>query len=99
MNDRALIVEDHVARAFGILSNARMVTSSEALNLLSTLRLGLDLGMIDEFSRRDVDMLFIAIQPAHLQKFEGTDLGAEERDAVRAGMLRDFMKNALKNKR
>ena len=94
MNDRALVVEDHVARAFGILSNARMVTSGEALNLLSTLRLGLDLGMIDEFSRRDVDMLFIAIQPAHLQKRESKALEPEGRDEVRAGMLRNFMEKA-----
>jgi len=91
MLDRALVVEDHVARAFGTLSNARMVTSGEALNLLSTLRLGLDLGMIDQFSRREIDMLFIAIQPAHLQKLENKELGPEDRDVVRAEMLRDFM--------
>lgn len=93
MNDRSLVVEDHVARAFGILSKARMMASGEALNLLSTLRLGIDLGLIDEFSRRDVDMLFIAIQPAHLQRLENKDLEPEERDVVRAGMLRRFMEN------
>lgn len=93
MNDRALIVEDHVARAFGTLSNARLMNSAEALNLLSTLRLGLDLGLIDQFSRREIDMLFIASQPAHLQKLENKELGPEERDVVRAGMLRDFMEN------
>lgn len=91
MNDRAMVVEDHVARAFGTLSNARMITSGEALNLLSTLRLGLDLGMIDDFSRREIDMLFIAIQPAHLQKLENQELDPEDRDVVRAEMLRDFM--------
>jgi len=99
MNDRPLVVEDHVARAFGILSNARMVTSGEALNLLSTLRLGRDLGMIDEFSRREIDMLFISIQPAHLQKLEGKELEPDRRDAVRAEMLRDFMEKAKRNKR
>jgi len=99
MNDRAMVVEDHVARAFGILSKARMVTSGEALNLLSTLRLGIDLGIIDEFSRRDIDRLFIASQPAHLQKLENQELGPDDRDVVRAEMLRDFMdKIADKNK-
>jgi protein arginine kinase len=91
MNDRSLVVEDQVARAFGILSKARMMTSGEALNLLSTLRLGIDLGLIDEFTRRAVDMLFIAIQPAHLQKFENKSLEPKERDVVRADMLRNFM--------
>ena len=91
MNDRAMVVEDHVARAFGTLSNALMITSGEALDLLSTLRLGLDLDMIDQFSRREIDMLFIAIQPAHLQKLENQELDPEDRDVVRAEMLRDFM--------
>ncbi|MDF7799200.1 protein arginine kinase [Pontiellaceae bacterium B1224] len=93
MNERSLIVEDHVERAFGILSHARLISSGEALNLLSTLRLGLDLGMLDKFSRRELDMLFISIQPAHLQKLESKDLEPEARDVVRAEMLRKYMKN------
>ena len=91
MNDRAMVVEDHVARAFGILSSALMITSGEALNLLSTLRIGLDLGLLDEPSRRQIDMLFISIQPAHLQKLENKELAPNDRDVVRAEMLRGFM--------
>lgn len=94
MNERPLIVEDHVSRAFGILSNARMISSGEALNLLSTLRLGLDLGMRNQFSRRELDMLFISIQPAHLQKLKEKELEPDERDVVRAQMLREYMENA-----
>lgn len=97
MDERALKIEDHVARAFGVLSNARLINSAEALNLLSTLRLGLDLGMIDQFSRREIDMLFIASQPAHLQKLENKELDPEERDLVRADMLRKFMVNSKKD--
>ena len=97
MNERAPTVEDHVARAFGILSNARLMTSAEALNLLSTLRLGLDLGLVDQFSQREIDMLFIAIQPAHLQKVQNKDLDPDDRDVVRAEMLRDFMENTTDN--
>lgn len=93
MNDRAIVIEDHVARAYGILSKARMMTSGEALNLLSALRLGIDLGIVREFSRRDIDMLFIAIQPAHLQKMQAKQLEPDGRDVVRADMLRGFMKN------
>ena len=93
MNDREIMMEDHVARAFGVLSNARIVSSGEALNLLSTLRLGLDLGMIDQFSRQELDRLFISIQPAHLQKLEEKELKPDDRDIVRASMLRDFMDN------
>ena len=94
INEKSLMVEDHVARAFGILSHARLISSGEALNLLSTLRLGLDMGMNSQFSRRQLDMLFISIQPAHLQKLENKVLEPEERDVVRAEMLRNCMKSA-----
>ncbi len=97
MNDRAPTIEDLVARARGILSNARLMTSAEALNLLSTLRLGLDLGMVDQFSQREIDMLFIAIQPAHLQKVNNKTLEPDDRDIVRAEMLRNFMEDRTKN--
>ncbi len=94
MSEKSLLVEDHVSRAFGILSNARLITSGEALNLLSTLRLGVDLGILDQFSPRQLDTLLISIQPAHLQKLESKDLDADARDVVRAEMLREFMENA-----
>jgi protein arginine kinase len=94
MNEKSIVVEDHVSRAFGTLSNARLISSGEALNLLSTLRLGLDLGLVHQFSRRELDMLFISIQPAHLQKLQNKDLPPDDRDVVRAEMLRGFMKNA-----
>lgn len=92
-----LLLEDHVARAVGLLSKAKLMSSGEALNLLSALRLGLDMGMIDHFSSRELDTLFISIQPAHLQKLEGKALDADERDVVRAQMLRDFMENATQD--
>lgn len=94
MQEKSLYVHDHVYRALGLLSNARLMSSGEALNLLSTLRLGLDLGILNRFSPREIDTLFISIQPAHLQKLENKTLDADQRDVVRAEMLRDYMENA-----
>lgn len=94
IEEQPLVLQDQVDRAFGILSNARLMSSGEALNLLSALRLGLDMGLLNQFSRRELDTLFISIQPAHLQKIEGKHLEPEERDVVRAEMLRTYMKNA-----
>jgi protein arginine kinase len=99
MNEKKLLVKDHVERAYGVLSKAMLMSSGEALNLLSTLRLGLDLGIVDRFSSRELDTLFISIQPAHLQKLENKTLDADERDVVRAEMLRDYMKNATQDDR
>jgi protein arginine kinase len=97
MDEKRVVVEDHVNRAFGILSHAQLISSGEALNLLSSLRMGLDLGIVNRFSRRELDMLFISSQPAHLQKLKNKDLEPEARDLVRAEMLRDYMENATQD--
>jgi len=99
IEQKSIKVEDHIARAYGILSHARLITSSEALNLLSSIRLGIDLGMLKDFTRKEVDALFIVTQPAHLQKLENKTLTPEERDVMRAELLRKFIKRtAGKNK-
>ena len=94
INEKLLIVEDHIGRSYGTLANAHIITSNEALNLLSTLRLGLDLEIVSGFSRQDLDKLFISTQPAHLQKLENKDLDPVQRDILRAELLRNFMKQA-----
>jgi protein arginine kinase len=63
------------------------------MNLLSSLRLGVDLGHFTNMDRSLVDELFIITQPAHLQKQFSEKLAAEERDLLRADMLRDRLKH------
>jgi protein arginine kinase len=59
------------------------------MNLLSLMRLGVDLGLFPDLERWLVDELFIVTQPAHLQRRFTEKLGAEERDLIRADMLRE----------
>lgn len=80
---------DQVGRAYGILSHAYSMASKEALNLLSHIRLGIDLGIFDESTRQLVDELFIETQPAHIQKKSKKKLTAGQRDALRALIIRD----------
>ncbi|MDD5584521.1 MAG: protein arginine kinase [Candidatus Omnitrophica bacterium] len=82
-------LEDNVWRAFGVLKNCRLIGSKEALSHLSMLSLGLDLGIIKGIRRELINSLFIIIQPAHLQKIEGKPLKEEERDYIRASILRE----------
>jgi protein arginine kinase len=82
-------LEDNVWRAFGVLKNCRLIGSKEALSHLSMLSLGLDLGIIKEIGRDLINSLIIIIQPAHLQKIEGKPLKEEERDYIRASILRE----------
>lgn len=80
---------DKIGRAFGILQNAHMISSSEAMNLLSLVRLGVDMGFFPEDHRVGVDRLFIEAQPGHIQHRAGnTEVESDERDRLRAEQLR-----------
>lgn len=98
-NARILLLEkkpkmvfNHVGRAYGILANAHSISSKEAMNLLSLMRLGVDLGHFPKVERGLIDELFIVTQPAHLQKQFTEKLAAEERDVLRADMVRERLK-------
>ena len=83
---------DQVGRAYGVLTYAHAMASKEALNLLSIIKLGVDLGAFPEEQRLPIDELFIDTQPAHLQKSSQQKLNAEERDHLRAQIIRDRLK-------
>lgn len=83
------ILLNHIGRAFGTLANSHIITSKETMNLLSLLKLGMDLGLFPGIERAVVDELFLITQPAHLQKQFTGKLGADERDLRRADMLRE----------
>lgn len=85
-------VEDRVYRAYGLLSNVRTVTSKETVDLLSALRMGVDLGILPQVERSTINELFIITQPAHLQKLAGKKLGPSDRDVVRADLVRERLK-------
>jgi protein arginine kinase len=87
------VVYNHIGRAYGILANAHSISSKETMNLLSLMRLGVDMGLFPGTERALVDELFILTQPAHLQKQISDKLSAEERDLIRSDMLRERLKN------
>jgi len=87
------VVYNHIGRAYGVLANAHSISSKETMNLLSLMRLGVDMGLFPGTERALVDELFILTQPAHLQKQLSDKLSAEERDLIRADMLRERLKN------
>lgn len=98
-NARATLLEkkpktvyNHIGRAYGVLANAHCITSKETMNLLSFLRLGIDLGLFPGVERSVTDELFILTQPAHLQKQHSEKLSAEERDLLRADMVREHLR-------
>src|SRR5881275_2829686 len=83
---------DQIGRAYGVLTYAHAMPSKEALNLLSIIKLGMDLGAFPEDKRLAIDELFMDTQPAHLQKTSQQKLNAEERDHLRAEIIRTRLK-------
>jgi protein arginine kinase len=92
LEKRPKVVYNHIGRAYGILANAHSISSKETMNLLSLMRVGVDIGVFPGIDRSLVDELFILTQPAHLQKQHSEKLSAEERDLLRADMLRERLK-------
>src|SRR5512136_377971 len=98
-NARATLLEkkpkmiyNHIGRAYGILANAHSISSKETMNLLSLMRLGIDVGVFPGVDRALVDELFILTQPAHLQRQHSGKLSPEERDMLRADMVRERLR-------
>lgn len=81
-------VEDKIHRSLAILRSARLISSQEALILLSHVRLGIHLGRIQDIPLSKVNELFLSIQPAHLQMQAGRALSADHRDILRARIIR-----------
>lgn len=92
LEKKSKTVYNHIGRAYGILANAHSISSKETMNLLSLMRLGGDMDLFPGMDRSLVDELFILTQPAHLQKQHSEKLSAEERDLLRADMLRERLK-------
>ena len=100
LNARAKLLEsdsgklfDKIGRAYGILQNGRLLTSAEAMNLLSLVRLGVDLSIFPETRRLVVDRLFIEAQPGHIQYAAHGAFESARRDQLRAQFLRTEIAN------
>jgi len=99
MGSRRIELEDRVHRAFGVLSSCRLISSKEAITLLSTIRLGKSLGIIDKPSNEVITTLMIQAQKAHVQKsLDQTDDDADNKlvDYTRAKLIRRVLEGHVR---
>jgi protein arginine kinase len=108
------VLDDKISRAMALLRNAHLISSQEALFLLSHLRMGINmhthmgvstpaieklckLGPEDDSAKQDkisistINRLFMLTQPAHLQLNHGKNLDPEQRDILRAKIIRSAL--------
>ncbi|MCM3768174.1 protein arginine kinase [Neobacillus niacini] len=82
-------LEDRVFRSLGVLTNSRIIESKEAARCLSDVRLGIDMGYIENISKTILNELMILTQPGFLQQYAGGPLRPHERDIRRAALIRE----------
>lgn len=87
---------DNIGRAYGILKYSYVISTKETLNSLSMLRLGVDMGVIRSVDIHTVNELFVTVQPAHLQKYADKKVDSEERDKIRATLIRESLNKGKK---
>jgi len=88
LKSRPAALDDKVWRAVGLLKSARVISSSEAMQYLSHVRMGLHVGRLTSIDLQTLNELFLQVQPAHLQKLHGERLTGEQRSIERAAFIR-----------
>lgn len=88
-NQSGLQLEDRIFRSYGILRHSRIIESSEAAACLSNLRLGIDIGYIEDVSNTILNELMVLCQPGFLQHYAKRTLSPRERDVLRASLIRE----------
>ena len=91
LGKNAIDLEDKVYRSYGLLANCRKIGLNETLELLSDVKLGVDLGILKEISDAKVQKLYILTKPANLQKHFGDTYENTERDSKRAELIKTIL--------
>ena len=89
LKQKRIVLEDRVFRSIGTLKFAKIISSIELVNLLSVIRLGINLNITNGIDYKKINELMVLSQPAHLQKHYGENLDQNERDILRAKLIRN----------
>lgn len=85
-------VLDHVGRSFGLLQNSYSLSDLEAIDALSAVRFGVDLGLFQHLKIDTVNELFLELNPGHLQLRTGLALPEDEQKILRAKLFRNKLR-------
>ena len=89
LKESKLQMEDRLCRSYGLLTNARIISSQEALKLLSDVKLGAELGILPSVNGQAVTELMFLTRATLIQKLIGKEVSPEERDIYRAKIIRE----------
>jgi protein arginine kinase len=88
---RKVQIEDRIGRSYGLLTNAKVMSTQEFMKLISDVRLGAVLNIVN-LDIQKIDEITTHIQPGNLQKIIGKQLEPYERDIKRAEYVSKLIK-------
>ena len=92
LSQNGIRLEDRIARSFGTLRSARILSAEEALKRLSDVRLGVNLGLLPGLEETRLNELMLDIQPGNIQQQAGRAMRPDDRDTKRADLVREVMR-------
>ena len=92
LSKNSVKLEDKVYRDYGILTNAKRLSEEEAIELLSSVKLGTDLGIIKELTDKKVSELILYTKPANIQKRLGKKLSILNQEIARCEIIKQIVK-------
>lgn len=84
--DKGVALEDNIMRSYGIIRYARKISTDELTGLLSNVRFGVSLGIIDDIDVNKLNEIMVITRPAHIME-TGTEDGFA-RDVKRAEVIK-----------
>lgn len=93
MKKKGIDIEDKIFRSFGILKNSRLISSKEAMNHLSNVKLAYDMEYMNDPRLKGIVKLMVEITPANIQRDLIEEISKEERDKIRAEKIRNYFKD------
>ena len=87
-------IADRICRAYGVLTNARLLSRDEFMSLFSDIKLGIGMGLIRVSDETDLDGLIVDVQPAVISRKEGKELTQAQRDEIRAALVAQRIRQA-----
>ncbi len=91
LENHRIHLEDRIFRAWGTLTNARIISGQESMKLLSDVRLGVDTGILKDIPIENLNRVMVETNNANLQKHSDAELNATERDIIRAEEIRKLI--------
>jgi protein arginine kinase len=91
LQNNKVLLEDRVWRAWGVMTNARSISGQESMKLLSEIRLGVDMGVLNSIPISILNEIMVDTNNASLQKRVTAELNTQDRDIIRAEEIRKLL--------